>query len=703
MSCTHGMLSRVQRIGLAGLIVTIAMTSTLAHADEGMWLFTNPPRKVLKEKYNFDPSDEWLKNVQQAAVRFNSGGSGAFISRDGLVITNHHVGADALQKLSTPDRDLVAKGFYAKTRDEEIKCVDLELNVLQSIEDVTKRVNDAVKPDMSAADAQKARRGIINTIEKESLDKTGLRSDVITLYQGGAYHLYRYKKYTDVRLAFAPEQDIAFFGGDPDNFEYPRYDLDICLFHVYEDGKPAKIEHYLPWSKNGAAEGEVVFVAGHPGKTDRLDTVKHLEFLRDKQFPATLRTLYRREVLLNAYSQRSLENARRAKDELFGIQNSRKARIGGLEGLQDPAIMAQKQKDEKALRDAVSKDSKLKDYAPAWDEVAKAIDQWDKIYTDWALLERGMAFNSELFRLARTLVRMADEDTKDNADRLREYASAGRESLEQQLFSEAPIYDDLEIAQLADSLSVFMEQAGADNEWVKKTLQGKSPQARATELVLGSRLKDVSVRKKLAEGGRSAIEGSNDPMILLARMIDPPAREVRKTYDEKVDEPMKQAYGKIAKAYFAVKGTDTYPDATFTLRLAFGEVKGYQQEGKTIPPMTTIGGAFKHADNHGSKPPFQLPDTWLNPPKPLNMDTPFNFVATADIIGGNSGSPVVNKAGEYCGIIFDGNIQSLVLDFMYTDEQARAVSVHSSAILEGLRKVYQADRLVDEIEAGRKK
>ncbi len=386
MSCTDGMLSRIQ-IVLAGLILSTVMSSTIAYSDEGMWLFTNPPRKVLKEKYKFEPSDEWLKNVQQSAVRFNSGGSGAFISREGLVITNHHVGADALQKLSTPDRDLVAKGFYAKSREDEIKCVDLELNVLVSIEDVTKRVNDAVKPDMSAADAQKARRGIINTIEKESLDKTGLRSDVITLYQGGEYHLYHYKKYTDVRLAFAPEQDIAFFGGDPDNFEYPRYDLDICLFHVYEDGKPAKVEHFLPWSKSGAADGELVFVAGNPGKTDRLDTVKHLEFLRDKSFPASLRTIYRREVLLTSYSQRSLENARKAKDDLFGYQNSRKARIGGLQGLQDPALMAQKQKDEKALRDAVTKDAKLKDYAPAWDEVSKAIDQWDKIYTDWALLE----------------------------------------------------------------------------------------------------------------------------------------------------------------------------------------------------------------------------------------------------------------------------------------------------------------------------
>jgi len=671
-------------------------------ADEGMWLFSNPPRKLLKEQYNFEPSEEWLKNVQQAAVRFNSGGSGAFVSPEGLVITNHHVGADALQKLSTPDRDLVAKGFLAKTRDDELKCVDLELNVLVSTEDVTKRVNAAVKSDMSAADAEKARRGAMNTIEKESLDATGLRSDVITLYHGGEYHLYRYKKYTDVRLVFAPEQAIAFFGGDPDNFEYPRYDLDICFFHIYENGKPVKVEHYLPWSKTGAGDDELVFVAGNPGRTDRLDTVRHLEFLRDRNYPSSLRTIFRREVMLTSYSQRSLENARRAKDELFGYQNSRKARLGGLAGLQDPTIMERKQKDEKLLREAVSKNSDLKGDAGAWDDVSKAIDQWDKIYVDWALLEMGNAYNSELFAIARTLVRMADEDKKDNTDRLREYRQSNRESMEQQLFSEAPIYDDLETVKLADSLSMFMEQAGAENEWVRKTLQGKSPQVRADELVRGTRLKDVAVRKELAAGGRTAIDGSNDPMILLARLIDPPARDVRKTYEEKVDEPMKQAYAKIAKAVFAVKGTDTYPDATFTLRLAFGQVKGYKQDGKAIPPWTTIGGAFQHADNHGSKAPFELPSSWLQPPRQLNMDTPLNFVSTADIIGGNSGSPVINRDGEYVGIIFDGNIQSLVLDFTYSDEQARAVSVHSAAILEALRKVYQADSLADEIERGRR-
>src|SRR5215475_8320898 len=388
--------------------VVIPMSSSPSHADEGMWLFNNPPKKILKEKYNFEPPAEWLTNVQQSAVRFNSGGSGAFVSPEGLVITNHHVGADALQKLSTPDRDLVAKGFHAKTRDDEIKCVDLELNVLMSTEDVTSRVNAAVKPNMSQADAQKARRAVMNTIEQESLDATKLRSDVVTLYNGGQYHLYRYKKYTDVRLVFAPEQDIAFFGGDPDNFEYPRYDLDICFFHVYEDGKPAQVEHYLPWSSAGAGENELVFVAGNPGKTDRLDTVRHLEFLRDRNFPSSLRTIFRREVMLLSFSQRSLENARRAKDDLFTYQNTRKARIGGLAGLQDPAVMKKKREEEKALRDAAAKNPALKEYLGAWDDVSKSIDQWQEIYTEWGLIEMGSAFNSDLFHIARNLVRMAD-------------------------------------------------------------------------------------------------------------------------------------------------------------------------------------------------------------------------------------------------------------------------------------------------------
>ncbi|MGD9720479.1 MAG: S46 family peptidase [Pirellulales bacterium] len=666
-------------------------------ADEGMWLFNQPPRKILQQRYGFDPTDKWLEHLQHSAVRFNSGGSGSFVSGEGLVMTNHHVGADCLHKLSTPEKDLVTSGFHAQTRAEEVKCVDLELNVLMTIEDVTERINAAVKPGMDAAEAFAARRAVSNTIEKESFDKTGLRSDVVTLFQGGRYNLYCYKKYTDVRLVFAPEKDIAFFGGDPDNFEYPRFDLDICFFRVYEDGKPIKPPHFLSWSKAGATDEELIFVAGHPGRTDRLNTVAHLEFLRNRVFPQTLDLIRRREVMLESYSDRGLENARRARDELFGYQNSRKARLGGLAGLQDPAIIDAKRKAERALRQAVDVDPKLKDARDAWDQVSTALAAWEPIYTDYQLYERGMAFNSELFTIARMLVRLADESNTPNADRLREYAEAGLDSLKQQLFSEAPIYPDLETAKLTDSLGYLLEKAGSGNGLVKQIMADMSPSVRANQLISGTKLADVSVRKQLAEGGKSAIVSSDDPMIALARLVDEPARKVRKSQETNVDEPLRQAYAKIARSRFAIDGENTYPDATFTLRLAFGQVKGYEQQGQKLPPWTTIGGAYPHAAQHGDIPPFKLPESWIAGKSKLDPDTPFNFVSTADIIGGNSGSPVVNRAGEVVGIIFDGNIQSLVLDFQYTDVQARAISVHSASIVETLRKLYGAGALADEL------
>ncbi len=601
------------KFSVLALVAVMALAAVAAHADEGMWLFNNPPKKLLQEKYGFDATAEWLLHLQRASVRFNSGGSGSFVSATGLVMTNHHVGADALQKLGSKEQDLIKTGFRAKTRDEEIKCVDLELNVLMSIEDVTARVSAAVTPDMDPAKAFQARRAVISTIEKESLDKTGLRSDVVALYQGGLYHLYRFKKYTDVRLVFAPEQDIAFFGGDPDNFEYPRYDLDICFFRVYEDGKPVRPEHYLKWSATGVADGELVFVSGHPGRTDRANTVAHLEYIRDRMLPRILDRLFRWEVLLSTYSERTEENARRARDELFGVQNSRKARLGGLAGLQDPAVMDQKRAEESKLRAAVAADPKLaKTAGPAWDEIAAALKVAASIQNDMEMLETGRAFRTEYFGIARTLVRLAEESEKPNAQRLREYGEASLESLKQELFSEAPIYDDLETLQLADSLSLFIEISGAENPLVQKVLAGKSPENRAAELIRGSKLRDVAVRKKLAEGGRKAIEASDDPMIRLALLVDGPARAVRKTYEEKVEEPTRQAYAKIADARFALYGSGTYPDATFTLRLAFGTVKGYTEAGKPIPPWTTLGGAYQWAQEHNNKPPFALPDIWLS-------------------------------------------------------------------------------------------
>jgi len=690
---------RVIALNLLWSVITscIACSAVPARADEGMWLFNKPPAKALRERYGFSPTQAWLNHLQRSSIRFG-GGSGSFVSSDALVLTNHHVAAGAIEKLSTPEKDLLQNGFYARTRDQELRCHAMELNVLINIEDVTARVHAAVKGGMGSAAAFQARRAVMNTIEKESTDKTGLRSDVVTLYHGGLYHLYRYKKYTDVRLVFAPEQAVAFFGGDPDNFEYPRHDLDVSFLRVYEDGKPAKVEHFLTWSQAGAAEDELVFVCGHPGRTDRLNTLVHLKFLRDCVLPASLDRLRRREVLLTTFSQRSRENARRAGQELFGAQNGRKARLGNLAGLQGPVVLARKKAQEDALRQAVQKDPKLQAAAgQAWDDVAAAIKIWGGIYQELELLENDAAFNTRLFGIARTLVRLAEETTKPNDKRLREYRESNLDSLKHMLFSEAPIYKDLETVKLADSLGLLMEKMGADNELVRKVLAGKSPQERAGELIGPTRLEDAAYRKELAKGGLSAIQSCQDPLIVLARLVDGPARAVRKVHEETVEEPLRQAYAKIAEAQFALYGTDLYPDATGTLRLALGRVKGYTEFDKPVPPWTTMGGAFQRAQEQDNQPPFRLPASWLAAQDRLKLDTPLNFVCTADIIGGNSGSPVVNRRGELVGLIFDGNIQSLSRGYAYDDQQGRALAVHASAIKEALRKVYNASALADEL------
>lgn len=672
------------------------MTPDTLFGDEGMWLFNNPPVAQLK-KYDFDPTQKWLDHVRLSSVRFNSGGSGSFVSPHGLVMTNHHVGAGDLEKVSTPEKNYLRDGFRAKNHDDEIKCKGLELNVLIGIKDVTAEVEKAVPIGTPAADAFKLRQAKIAELETgAAIPDKNIRADVITLYAGGMYNLYTFKKYTDIRIVFAPEKQVAFFGGDPDNFEYPRYDLDICFFRVYENGKPINSENYLRWSPDGSKVDELVFVSGHPGRTNRANTIDELKYLRNLGYPYLLNRLNRLEVLLGSWGARSEQNMQRAEEELFSIQNSRKARIGGLAGLMDPALMNKKQKEEDRLKAFIA-NKNIPDTTNAYEIIAKAEKVRADIIKEMTVLESGGGFNCESFSIARTLVRAAEELPKPSGERLREFGEARLPSLKFQLFSDEPIYEDFETLKLADGLQFLAITLGPDSELVQKVLAGKSPRERAYELISGTKVRDIAFRKQMFEGGKAAIEAAKDPLIALAQLVDPASRAVRKRFENEVEEPKRQAHSALAKAKFAMDGDKVYPDATFTLRLAFGTVKGYKEDGKDIPPYTTMEGLYKRSAEQGNKGPFELPHRWIEKKDKLNLNTPFNFVCTADIIGGNSGSPVINRNAELVGIIFDGNIQSLVLDFIFDQETARAVSVDSRAIIEALRKVYDANDLVDEL------
>ncbi len=664
----------------------------IVNADEGMWLLNDPPREHLKKKYDFELTDEWLTHAQKASVRFNNGGSGGFVSADGLVVTNHHIGADSIQKVSSKDKDYLRDGFHARTRDAELKCPDLELNVLQSIQDVTARVNAAVKPEMKPAEAFAARRAILAEIEKESLEKTKLRSDVVTLYNGGLYHLYRYKKYTDVRLVFAPEAGIAAFGGDVDNFEYPRHNLDFCFFRVYEDGKPAKISDYFRWSPTGPKENDLVFVTGHPGTTNRLETYAKLIQRRDLTLPYTLARIRAMEAALLQFSERSPENARMAATDLHRFANSRKAFAGQYQGLLDPAIMNQKRTAETTFQKQFAVSGKVSPELQAFTTIEEAEKKLTAFVRDYSLLELGDGFASQLFGIARQLLRLPTETARPNAERLREYRDSNLESLKFQLFSPAPIHAEVERVKLATALTFLAENLGGAHPLVEKILAGKNPANRAAELVGQTKLFDPAERKRIAEGGPS-----DDVMIALARLVDDEARKLRKRYEDEVEEPERQAYATIATARFKVFGRGVAPDATFTLRLAFGVVKGYEVDGEKLPFHTTFGSAFAKAEKQENRPPFDLPPRWRAGKDKLDPTTPFDFVSTADTIGGNSGSPVLNRDGELVGLNFDRNRHGLVRNFVYTEEQARHIAVHSRGVLEALRRLYEANELVEEL------
>jgi V8-like Glu-specific endopeptidase len=675
------------------MTVLLVFSFCAAQAEEGMWTFDNFPTKPVYEKYGFEASPIWLEHVRQSAARLAGGCSGSFVSSSGLILTNHHCAHRCIEQLSNAKKDFVAKGFYAKTNAEEVRCPEIEINRLVQIIDVTSEIQSATAK-LTGEAFNKAQKAEMSKLEKEcSASSDKVRCDVVTLYHGGRYNLYKYQRYQDVRLVFAPEFAIAFFGGDPDNFTFPRYDLDMAMLRVYEDGKPLQNKDYFKWSKEPAKDGDLSFVVGHPGNTSRLYTMADLETLRNTKIIQALTYLSEVRGLLTEYSKRSPEQKRIAKDHLFGVENSLKALKGRYAVLLDKRIMGDKEKAENEFRQRVNGASDLKKaYGDAWEMNEKANIDLRNMYARMSTLESN--FGSRLFEIAKTLVRAGDELPKKNEVRYREYADSRLPQLKQSLFSKAPIYSDFETAMLEFNLTKAREVLGPDDPAVKALLGKKSPADVAKALVQGTKLKDIKLRQSLYDGGKKAITASKDPMIQFALLMDPYSRKVRDKFEDDIEPNLKLSAEKIAQAHFAVEGTNTYPDATFTLRVSYGQIKGYDENGVFVPPITDYEGAFQR--NTGADP-FALPASWINAKSKLNMQTPLNFCATADIIGGNSGSPVINRNGEIIGLIFDGNIQSLGGDYIYDATQNRAVAVHSAGIIEALDKIYGAKRIKDEL------
>lgn len=686
----------MKKITLIAFILIIVASPLTSLADEGMWTFDNPPRKLWKERYNFEPSDAWLEHIRLASVRIE-GASGSFVSPSGLVLTNQHVASGQLQKLSTAERNLRRDGFYAATQAEELKCPDAEVNVLTSYEDVTQRVQGAAKPGASDKEAGDALRAQIAAIEKESTDKTGLRSEVVKIYNGGEYWLYRFKKYTDVRLVFAPEEQIAFFGGDYDNFTYPRYCLDISFFRVYENGQPIKTEHYLKLSAKGPADGEFILAIGNPGSTNRLLTMAQVQYQRDVGNPLQMQVWTTRRNALVNYGKTSPEAARRALNTARSLANSIKRLVGQQDGLKSVRMLTKKEEGEKALRAAVAGRPDLqKAYGSAWDEIAAG-------YRELPAYARRTAFStliySRLGQIAQLLVTYSEEIGKPNDVRYDEFRDSKLEGLKFNLFSAAPVYPDMEEAILASWLADAEQTLGKDDPFVRAALQGSTPAAVAKSVISQTKLGDVGARKALFEGGAGAISTSDDPLIVFARRVAPVIRELRMWNEQKIQNLDAAAGQKIAAARFAVYGKNVSPDATGSLRISYGRVIGYEEDTTLVPYKTTFHGLYDRAAGFDEKSPFDLPQRWRDGKSKLELSTPMNLVYTADTIGGNSGSPVINRNAEVVGLNFDSNIQKLPNRYWYIDEEegSRAVGIHSAAIIEALRKLYGAEKLAAEV------
>lgn len=674
----------------------LAMTSSL-FAAEGMWTLDNLPEADLEKNYKFKPTAEWIQKSMRSAVRLAGGCSGSFVSPDGLVLTNHHCVISCVEDLSSKEHDFVNKGFLAKSRNEEKQCPGMEVNRLEKTEDVTARMQKVLTglTGKAFSDAKKAEQ---SRIEKECVGDAGdkRRCDIVELYGGGQYHVYQYTRYQDVRLAFSPEYAAGFFGGDPDNFNFPRYNLDMSLLRVYDGGKPIANSEWFPINPKGAKDGELVMTLGHPGTTQRLLTMTELETQRDLVLPFRLIFASEYRGLLLQYSREGEEQARIAQTELTLIENGIKARTGMFQALLSPAVMQKKRDDETAFRNWVSADAnRAQQYGNPWKTISDTQTAWRNLYLDYVMIELGLGSLSQQVTWARTLVRGTSELEKPDAERLREFSQAALPGVQASLFAEAPLYPEFEQLKLSWSLSKLREKLGVDNPIVKHILGRESPESLAQKIVSQSKLGDAKLRKQLWEGGATAIKNSNDPAIELARTLDQYGRKLREQFDHQIEPVQKAAAEQLARARFAFKGTAVYPDATFSLRLSHGVIRGWDERGIAVKPFTDISGLFNRATEYD---PFKLADTWVNAQKKLDHKARFNQVSTNDIVGGNSGSPLINAKGELVGLIFDGNIQSLGGSYFYDESVNRAVSVHTAAISEALKKVYKADDLVKELK-----
>ncbi|MCK9684434.1 S46 family peptidase [Scleromatobacter humisilvae] len=688
------------------LAAALSLCLSSAIADEGMWTFNNFPAAKVGQAYGFTPDQAWLDHVRMASVRIAGGCSASLVSSEGLVMTNHHCARSCIENVSgLTHKDYNRDGFYAKTVGEEARCPGMEMNQLVEITDVTKRVQDATR-DATPATFNDVQKATLAAIEKECGTSDELRCEVVTLYEGGRYDLYKYRRYQDVRLVFAPEDRIAFFGGDPDNFNFPRYDLDVSMVRIYgSDGKPLHNAEHLSWSDGKLKDGDLTFVSGNPGGTARELTMAQFDDERDDKLVRDIALRSELRGYLTEYGERGAEQKRQSNDMLFGTENGLKVFTGRHEALSDKAFYGQLAANEKAFRAKVMADPALAQaYGGVWDAIGELVRK-DEIYrTEYTALERGIRYSS-LFTIARNLVRHGDEVAKPNGERLREFGESRLPQMKAVTLANEPIYDELEIATLTWSLTRMRADLGADSPIVKRVFGKRSPAQIATDAVRHTRLKELQVgahgnaiggyRKALYDGGKAAVDASHDPMIELARALDPDARAIRKKVETEVDGPMKRQQELLAKARFAVYGDSKYPDATFTLRLSYGTVKGWTEGDHAVAPFTTIAGAFDRATGAD---PFQLPDSWIKDKPRLDLSTPMNVVTTNDIIGGNSGSPLVNRKGEVAGLIFDGNIHSLGGDYGYDPALNRAVAVDSAALLEAMDKVYGAGRLVKEIK-----